>query len=366
MNGTVKNKVIALSFVFIVVTIFFLNIICPPRELSFSERRKLQQFPAVTLSSLLNGSWIDKFEKYSLDQFVFREEFRALKAAVLFKLFRQKDNNGIYLIDEHVFKMEYPLKEKSIARAAQKLNEIYDYYLQGMNVYYAIIPDKNYFAAAQNGYPGLDYQRLVEIMNEKISKMKYIDLFSCLKLSDYYRTDLHWRQERLQPVVAQITHAMGLSPSLAARQYTQVKKYPFYGAYYGQAALPLKPEELIYLTNESIEAAVVYYYDKNEYGKVYATEKFGQIDSYDLFLSGAVALLSIENPHAKSQKELIIFRDSYGSSLAPLLLAEYQKITLIDLRYIAAHKLGEFIDFKDQDVLFLYSTLILNNSEMLK
>lgn len=366
MNSTVKNKLVSISFVFVLAVIFLLNLICPSQDLSFSERRKLQQFPAVTFSSFLDGSWIDKFEKYSLDQFVFREEFRTLKAALLFKLFRQKDNNGIYLINEHVFKMEYPLKERSIEKAAQKLNEIYDYYLQGMNVYYAIIPDKNYFAAAQNGYPCLDYLRLLELMNENVRNMKYVDLFNCLTLADYYRTDLHWRQDRLQPVVAQLAREMDLSPNLAARQYISVAKYPFYGAYFGQAALPLEPEELIYLTNATIEDAVVYNYDKKEYRKVYEAEKFGQIDSYDLFLSGAVALLTIENPHAQSQKELIIFRDSYGSSLAPLLLEEYQKITLIDLRYIATHKLGEFIDFKDQDVLFLYSVLILNNSEMLK
>lgn len=235
-----------------------------------------------------------------------------------------------------------------------------------MNVYYAIIPDKNYFVAAQNGYPRLDYRRLVELMNLKINNMKYIDLFNCLTLSDYYRTDLHWRQERLQPVVAQLARKMGLSPKLSSKQYDSVAEYPFYGAYFGQAALPLEPDNLIYLTNEIIEDAVVYNYDRKEHHKVYEVEKFGQIDSYDLFLSGAVSLLTIENPHAQSDKELIIFRDSYGSSLAPLLLAEYQKITLIDLRYITTQKVGEFIDFNDQDVLFLYNTLILNNSEMLK
>lgn len=76
--------------------------------------------------------------------------------------------------------------------------------------------------------------------------------------------------------------------------------------------------------------------------------------------------MTIENRHAHTDKELIIFRDSYGSSLAPLLLEEYQQLTLIDLRYITTEKVGELVDFNDQDVLFLYNTLILNNSDMLK
>jgi len=365
VNDTIKNKVVTLAFLLVLVGLFLLNLISPPQAISFSERRKLQQFPAFSFAKLVNRKWFKEFERYSLDQFFGREQLRQLKAVTVFHLFRQKDNNGIYFLNGHLFKMEYPLREQSVIKAAQKFNNIAQTYLQGMNVFYAIIPDKNYFAAAPNGYPALDYRRLVELMQQNIEKMQYIDLFSCLSLSDYYRTDLHWRQECLQPVVAQLAHSIGLPPTVAEVEYTTVVKYPFYGAYFGQAALPLAPEELIYLTNAAIEDAVVYYYDNKEYGKVYAAEKFGQIDSYDLFLSGAVALLTIENPQAHTDRELIIFRDSYGSSLAPLLLAGYRKITLVDLRYLAANKLGEFIEFKNQDVLFLYNTLILNHSEML-
>lgn len=366
MNDTVKNKVVSISFLFVLLGVFLLNIIRTPREISFSERRRLQQFPDITLSTLLSSRWLKDFEKFSLDQFVAREGFRRLKAAALFDLFRQRDNHGIYLVNDHVFKMEYPLQEQSIVKAAEKINEIAQTYLQGMNVCYAIIPDKNYFAAAQNGYPSLDYQRLVELMQQNINNIQYVDLFCCLSLSDYYRTDLHWRQERLLPVAAQLARGLGLSPTSAAADYTKLAKYPFYGAYFGQAALSLEPEELIYLTNATIRDAVVYNYDRKEFREVYEVEKFGQIDSYDLFLSGAAALLTIENRHAHTDKELIIFRDSYGSSLAPLLLEEYQQLTLIDLRYITTEKVGELVDFNDQDVLFLYNTLILNNSDMLK
>jgi hypothetical protein len=78
-------------------------------------------------------------------------------------------------------------------------------------------------------------------------------------------------------------------------------------------------------------------------------------------------LITIENPEAASDKELILFRDSFGSSIAPLLLGGYSKITMVDLRYISTDLLDNYIDFtKGQDVLFLYSTQILNNSFMLR
>ena len=89
-------------------------------------------------------------------------------------------------------------------------------------------------------------------------------------------------------------------------------------------------------------------------------------DPYEVFLSGPLSLITIENPTTDTEKELIIFRDSFGSAIAPLLAEGYRKVTLADIRYLPTAVLGEYIDFEGQDVLFLYSTLILNNSTTMK
>ncbi|MBO5414261.1 MAG: hypothetical protein J6A17_01405, partial [Bacilli bacterium] len=65
-------------------------------------------------------------------------------------------------------------------------------------------------------------------------------------------------------------------------------------------------------------------------------------------------------------KELVVFRDSFGSSLTPLLINYYKKITLIDNRYIHSKYYLNKVDFKNQDILFMYSTLLVNNSGSLK
>ena len=89
-------------------------------------------------------------------------------------------------------------------------------------------------------------------------------------------------------------------------------------------------------------------------------------DPYDLFLSGELSKVVIENPNAKTDKELVVFRDSYGRSLIPLLADDYAKITVVDIRYAHPMMLLADVNFEDQDVLFLYSTLVLNNSSELK
>jgi hypothetical protein len=91
------------------------------------------------------------------------------------------------------------------------------------------------------------------------------------------------------------------------------------------------------------------------------------IDPYDLFLRGPQPLIILENQASVQERELYLFRDSFGSSLAPLLMNAYSKITLIDLRYIHAGLLEEFIEFTPgADVLFLYSSQIFNNPSVLQ
>ena len=99
---------------------------------------------------------------------------------------------------------------------------------------------------------------------------------------------------------------------------------------------------------------------------IYDMEKLSSRDLYDIYLSGAASLLQITNPAAATDRELVVFRDSFGSSLIPLLIKDYARVTIVDTRYIASDLLGEYLEFDDQDVLFIYSTLILNSSNSLK
>jgi len=103
-----------------------------------------------------------------------------------------------------------------------------------------------------------------------------------------------------------------------------------------------------------------------ESGPIYDFERFGGIDPYDFFLRGPQPLIILENESAP-ERELYLFRDSFGSSLAPLLTAAYSKIYVIDLRYINFLLLDMFIEFNPgSDVLFMYGSPIFNNPSVLQ
>ena len=338
----------------------------PANEISESERRKLQQFPTVSVKELLSGDWMEDFESYTLDQFPLRDTFRRVKALTHYNLLGQKDNNGIYIVDGYAAKLEYPLNENSLNNALTKFRKIYDKYLTGSNVYFSVVPDKGYFLAEANGYPALDYRTLMETMAAGMPWAEFVDISGQLSLESYYKTDTHWRQEEILDVAQTLCEALGTDAFGVDELTQEMPKRPFYGVYYGQAALPMDAEQMYVMNHEILANCTVYNHENGKTTGVYDWSKLESQDLYDVFLSGAAALLTIENPAGEAGKELIVFRDSYGSSLIPLLLKDYARVTVIDTRYVAPDLLGRFVDFHGQDVLMLYSTLLLNSSFSLK
>ncbi len=371
--------------------------VTPDSEYSKTERRLLKQMPELTMDLVTSGRFMNAFEEYTLDQFPYRDRFRSLKAATSLKL----DNNGIYVVEDVVDEgtnvesdnltdtitkdeanvgitqkdydvladMEYPLNENSLEYASKRFQNIYDMYLKDSDcqVYLSVIPDKNYFYGKENGYLTMDYEQLVNIMLNDCSYMTYLDIFPYLSGEDYYRTDIHWRQENLADVADVLLSGMENETGNVETKYqTMTVEGQFYGVYHGQAALPIEPDNLQYFTNDTIKQMKVFDYQNSKEIPVYDTEKIKSDDPYEMYVGGPISLATIDNPACNNGKHLILFRDSFGSSIAPLLAQGYEKTTLIDIRYILPSVLEQYVDFQNADVLFLYSTPVLNHSDVLK
>ncbi len=275
------------------------------------------------------------------------------------------DSGGVYLAGGYAFKAE-SLNASSVSFAADRFRFIYDRYLAGknMHIYLSVIPDKNYFAAPGSDQPSIDYEKLIADLKAQTDFAAYIDITQTLELSDYYRTDSHWRQDRILDTAALLASAM--NTPLAASYETVTADVPFYGSYSGKTLIPLPPDEICYLENDALKNCHVYDYETDSRLPVYDLDRLSGDNPYEMFLSGPKALLAIQNPAAASDKELILFRDSFASSLAPLLAEGYRTVTLVDIRYLSPAILDRFLTFDGQDVLFLYSTPVLNNSITLK
>lgn len=365
MSDKVKNIFVTITFLIVIIIFLITNIVKEDTIISNTERRKLATFPKLSMETLINGDFSDGFENYTMDQFIYRDKFRQTKTFVELNLFGKKDIDNLYVYDDMIIKQEYPLNEKSVLNIAKKINIIKQKYLDNTNnIYYTIIPDKNYYVDNEN-YLKIDFCKVEKILAANLDKIDYINILDCLSLEDFYYTDTHWKQENLGKVLDQISTSMNFNNRIKNGFY-EAKISKFNGVYSGQLQVKTKEDTIKILTNDVIESAKVYNHENKKITKVYNIDKINSPDKYDIYLSGATPLLTIENVKASTDKELIVFRDSYGSSLIPLFIEGYSKITVVDTRYISTSLLGEYIDFKNRDILFMYSILVINNSGTLK
>lgn len=364
MDTGLKNRVICILFALVFGSGLLFGVFWPKAEYSEQERRKLAQAPQLSAEAVWSGRFMRAFEAHITDTFPFRDTFRRVNAWAAADMFRRQDYHGLYLADGYLAAVEYPFQEASLNYAVERFRFVCQKYLTEENaVYVSVIPDKNCFLAEESGHLCMDYNALEQQVEAKADFAEYVSISDLLEKEDYYKTDTHWRQEKIIDVAKRLAKRMGAA---CEEEYTlHTLEQDFYGVYYGQAALPIAPDRLQYLTSEAIDACRVYDWENRKEIPVYHMEKAAGADPYEMFLSGSLSLLTIENPDAPKGKKLILFRDSFGSSIAPLWISGYSQITLVDIRYIQPEFLGNFVDFKDCDVLFLYSTLTWNNSETL-
>ena len=356
MNDKIKDIAVTIIFLFIIIALFLINIIKKDTDISVAERRKLATMPELTTKSLFDGTYFKKFDSYVTDQFVERDAFRKIKIDI--ELSTKGEYNNLYLYDDYIIEEIFPLNSNSINNLTNKINYIKNTYLNdNSNIYYTIIPDKNYFV--NNGNLKLNYNKLQDMMKNNLSNINYINIFDKLTLDNYYKTDTHWKEEDLFNVANTIANQMNfdITNNNVVNTITTFK-----GSYAGRLSVTKDIDTIKTISNPSTLNSSVYNYETKKYTDIYDYTKINSLDKYDIYLSGAVPIIDIINNNTSSDKELIVFRDSYGSSLIPLLIEGYKKITVIDIRYISSKILNKYIDFNDQDVLFMYSILTINNS----
>ena len=370
LNDPLKSREYAMFFVCLMAVLYVVSVVCifskPEEQYSQSERRTLNLRPYLyETEELWTGKYVQKWENYMVDQFPLRDELRSLKSNFSLNIMQKQDTHGIYVKDGYLCKMEYPMDEESVDRASWAFENLYMLYMQDTQVkpYIAIVPDKNYFLA-DGSVLSMDYEKLYSQVYEDTPHLEPIDIASNLQLTDYYRTDTHWKQEEIIDVAALLAERMDVP---FEDDFTVNKTdVPFYGVYYGQAGLQLPPDDISYCTSDALANCYVYDYENDKEIRLYDKEALTGRDPYEMFLGGNISLATIENEEALSDKELVVFGDSFSRSLVPLLAGSYKKITFVDIRYLWSGQVGNYIEFTDQDVLFLYSTSVMNNSITLK
>ena len=274
--------------------------------------------------------------------------------------------DAVYVYDGYAARTDAAFDTDSLDRAAYRFRHLYDLYFAGRGIYLAVVPDKALFTVPPEGYTPAGAAETADDLCSALDFLTPVDIAGGLTLADYYRTDPHWRQEQLRPVADTLLTAMGAPVPDTREESLCALAGEFRGAYWDKSPQPLEPDTLAYLTSPVLEGCTGHNYETDTDGGIYDFAA-AQDAPYDLFLSGSRSLLRIDSPDALSDRTLVVFRDSFGSSLIPLLAESYRTVYAVDIRYLSSDLLGRFVDFPaDADVLLLYSTTVLHNSITLK
>ena len=262
-----------------------------------------------------------------------------------------EEEEAVQYKDGHLYEESEPMNRDMADYAVRLFDKISNTYLSDNECFFLLVPDKYMYLCDKKS----DYDEYYNFIKESMPYAKMIDIYDLLDKNDYYFTDMHLRQENTVDVAQRVLDA--LSNDVQLKFEKKPVDCDFYGNYADEYTGKVSPDELFCLTNDTIENLKT---DENI--SVYDFEKLNTDEQYEFFLSGNQSVVTIKNVNVKNDKRLVIFRDSFACSFAPLLSESYSEIVLVDLRYIMSDSVGEYVDFENADVLFMYSTTLVNNS----
>ena len=340
-----NKKVLSIGFVVLLFSLSIINLLKPQRDFSENENRFLQKFPSARADTIFSGKFSSDFADYSSDQFIGRDGWISFKTIAELSLLK-KDNGRVYFG-----------KNGTLFDATEKIDEnrllentviISDYIealrekLPGLDASVLLIPTASEVNSEllPTFAPVPDQQTAIRSVKAVIwENAKVCDPTDLLKSSKgnylYYRTDHHWTTEAAYLVYTKWAQENGLNP--VSREDLDVRQVSgsFYGTLYSKANLfTIKPDSVkAYSFSGAVPVSAAYGKNKTT-DSLYFNEYLSEKDKYSYFLGGNRPLIEI-NTGTKNGKTMMIIQDSYAHCFVPFLTSHYERILVLDPRYLS-------------------------------
>lgn len=340
----------------------FTNIITSDRVFSDMENRRLEQVPKFSFEKLSKGEFTSNFEKYTSDQFPFRDFFIGIKSNCE-RILGKKENNDVFLgKDGYLMEKFNKPDDENLESKIDAINS-FSRNNPNTNKYFILVP--NSVKVLEDKLPAFapvdDELFYIDKVKSNLDKgIKFIDiydeLFSKKDEYIYYKTDHHWTSKGAFYAYKRLGESMGFYPH--GNDYFDIKEVTdsFYGSLYSKGRFRnIKGDSIeLYIPKKSENCTVEYYDEKKISNSLYNMESLKEKDKYTVFLNGNHSLLKI-NTDISNSKKLLIIKDSYANSLVSFLTGHYNEIYMIDLRYFN-EDLSKFIKENNiDDTLILYN-----------
>lgn len=273
-------------------------------------------------------------------------------------------SNGIVIVNDRGVMLFGGGKANGI-EYAESLNRYKKDLGKNVNVYSMVCPTPVSYYLPEN------YQELtasekgnIDNINSALKNVTPIDAFTALLFHKdekiYCRTDHHWQPLGAYYAAEEFAKEAGV-PFAALDEYKKVSLPGYVGTLYGytkSSVLLNNPEDFIYYIPKTEVEVTRYdtaFNNPKENCSLLLDPANMSNSSYYMVFGGDNQISHIKTS-CNNGRTLVIFKDSYGNALAPVLTSSFENIYLCDIRYFDINAISFIKDVEATDVLFAMCT----------
>lgn len=344
-----------------VILFTVLGLLTKDREFSESENRGLARFPEVTVSSLLDGSFLGNLSDYVADQFPGRDLWISLNL-FMNQALGQKEASGVYLCaDDFLIQVPSAPNEVQHERNLAAMNDFAAAH-PDLNMVVSIIPNAVTIHADKlpANAPARDQAADLAHISSTLTGMTVVDVTRALKGHNdqilFYRTDHHWTSLGAYYAFGEIAPNFGIEPPAHGDYTVYQVSTTFEGTLSSKSGSHTALDTVeIYVPNSPINYYVTYNEDSaTDICSLYNRDALEQKDHYTVFFGGNYSRVDITTT-ADTGRSLLVFKDSYANCFIQFLYPYFDHITMIDPRYYYDNVENVLKSEAITDVLYLYN-----------
>ncbi len=337
-----------------------LGFLIKDKEFSQTENRKLAQKPAFSLSALADGSYLKNLGSYVADQFPGRDMWISLNLRMN-KALGQKEAGGVYLgSDDYLIQIPSDPNDEQVSRNMSAISTFAQTH-PDLNMVMTVVPNAITVHADKlpKHAPARDQLADLEHLKSQLTGASFLDVTDILMAHKdeylYYRTDHHWTSLAAHYAFQAIAPALNLSLP-ETEEYTI---YPVSDTFEGTLSSKSGSHSTldtveVYVPQTDIDYFVTYADTGETISSMYDQDALKEKDHYTVFFGGNHSRVDITTT-ADTERNLLVFKDSYANCMMQFLYPYFDHITIIDPRYYYDNV--ELIVKTEgiTDVLFLYN-----------
>ncbi|CEH35563.1 DHHW family protein [Romboutsia lituseburensis] len=379
-NNFLKYFTIILFFTFI-FTVPIITLFTPDKKISEIENKILTQLPKLSFKNIQDKSFMNNFDKYSSDQFPYRNQFIKYKNAYSY-IIGVREFRDVYISNDEKYMDKFIYNNNIIDKNICQATILSKYFHDNYKIKSTLMVIPTSIAFYKDALPSWtisdDQKHTLDYINLKVEELsninskndynnfiKFYSPYNILKkytdLPIYFNTDHHWTQLGAR-IAYEDLYNKNISINSIYDGYNKVSSN-FYGTYYSKAMIPNIKGDDLYAYNQFNNFKVSIDFTKN-FNTLYDNDRLKGKNKYQFFLHGDPAFAVIEG-NTNKNNEILVFKDSFAHSFIPFLTSNYKKIHVVDPRYY-------HIDVKKylsqnpniKEVLFISNIQTFNSSEL--